>query len=258
MTPLLLAVLGGWFGDEPIADQVEIGKRIAGKFDQDQWERQLNIPPTSAKRTDIVEILGDDRKAIGQWSEGVRKLDVEWVVRLSPELMSRWFGYLSLREAWPEGELERRWGSVRQELGNKPVYILVLSAFPKKELFGLGETVSPTTDEMTNVRIVFEQGGRNIETMSYEIWDQRAETRSELDSVPWWQFTRLKPELTSMFETGYEPPIVQRGDYYRNWRWVVPTTDLAEGDVILKVLSKRKVRFAKFTSSVASSDTSKG
>jgi hypothetical protein len=246
MTPLLLTLLGSAFGEAPNQQQVELGRKLARQYDRDHWQRQLELPPNTGQLASIVEVYRDDRRVLGTWSEGIRKLDVEWAIRLSPELMSRWLGFMSEREAWGDGELDRRWNSVKQQIGDRPVFMVLLSAFPRKERLGLGETFAPSTDEIDNIRVVFEQKGRRIEASAYEVWRQRAETRSELDQVPWWQFTRLKDDLTSMFDKGYEPPIIQRGDYYRTWTWVTPASDVEEATLTLKIVSKRKVRETTF------------
>lgn len=256
MVAATLAILGSAFGEGPIAEQVEIGKRAAGRFDQEHWQRQLHIAPTG-QRADISTIFGDDRKPIGRWNEGVRKLDVEWVFRLSPELMSRWLGFLSMREGWLDGEIERRWYELRQQLAGRPVFVVVLSSFPKKELFGLDDDTPSDPATLDNLVFRFEQGGRNIGATGIEILRMRAQTRSELDMVPWWQFTRLKPVLGSLFESDFEPPIVQRGDYHRSWWWVTPDVDLADGEVAVKVMDARKTRVATFFTG-AKPGTSKG
>lgn len=251
-----LAILSWGFSEGPIAEQVELGKKVAGRYDQDHWQRQLHVLPSS-KRADISEIFGADRKPIGRWNEGVRKLDVEWVFLLSPELMSRWLGYLSMAEGWIDGEIERRWYSIRQKLDGRPVFVVVLSSFPKKELFGLDSDTPSNPETLDNVVFRFEQKGRNIGGTGYELCRMRAETRSELDRVPWWQNTRLSPELTGTLEPAFDPPIVQRGDYYRSWRWVVPDIELGDGEFAVKAIDARKTRVATFFFA-PNPDTSKG
>ncbi len=246
MTPLLLTLLSSSFGEEPIQPQVELGKKLARQYDRDHWQKQLELPPNTGQLASITEVYREDRRVLGTWSEGVRKLDVEWAIRLSPELMSRWLGFMSEREAWGDGEITYRWNSVKQLIGKRPVFLVILSAFPRKEMLGLGDSHAPSTEELDNIRVVFEQDGRRIESSTYEVWRQRAQTRSELDQVPWWQFTRLKSDLTSLFESQYEPPIIQRGDYYRTWSWVTPATDVEEAKLTLKIVSKRKIRETSF------------
>jgi len=249
MLPLIVATCSAHlFPSEPIASEVELGRKIALRHDQDDWQRKIGLIPMTAQLAKIEEVYRDDRIVLGTWNEGVRDLDVEWVIRISPELISRWFGFLEARELWPAGELESRWHSFNQQIGKKPVYVVVLSAFPKKTTFGLGDDQKPTLDEIEDVRIVFESGEQRVETSSLEIYRQRAKTRSELDQVPWWTFTRLDRELTERFAIPFEPPIVQRGNYYRIWRWVTPNDELEAGAVTIKIASRRKIRSATFVS----------
>lgn len=242
----MLTILGSGFGDAPNQQHVELGRKLALQYDRDHWQRQLDLPPNTGQLASIVEVYREDRLVLGTWSEGFRKLDVEWAIRLSPELMSRWLGFLSEREAWGDGELERRWHSIRQTAGDRPGFMVVLSAFPRKDRLGLGDTFSPNTEELDNIRVVFEQKGRRIEALTYEVFRLRAETRSDLDQVPWWQFTKFKHDLTSMFESAVEPPIIQRGDYYRTWSYVVPASNVEDAALKLKIVSKRKIREATF------------
>lgn len=237
----------GWGVNGPNMVEVSRGQKIAAKWDRDHWRRQLELPPETSQLTDISEVFQEDRVVLGTWSEGWRKLDVEWAILLSPQLISRWLGFLSVREAWPEGELVRRWEWVRQEIGDRPVFIVILSAFPKKELLGLGDTTAPSTDELENIRIVFETHGRVTEAMSYELLTTRAESRSRIDSVPWWQLTRLDGALTFEFEKRFEEPLIPRGDFHRSWRWVVPMDELVCSRTTLKIVSRRKIRSAGFS-----------
>lgn len=227
--------------------EYELGRAIARQVDRDHWRRQLNVGGDTSQLAQIGEVFRGDQVAIGQWSEGLRKLDVEWVIRLSPEMISRWFGYLSVREAWPVGESERRWAKMSQEMGIGPVYIVILSAFPKKEMLGFGDSIAPSTEEIENVRIVFDDDGRQVEAVSYELLSTRAKSRSDLDALPWWQFSRLDPYVTMEFEKRYEEPMIPRGDYHRSWRWVVPNGMIWSDRVTVKILSRRKIRSAHFS-----------
>lgn len=247
MIPFIVATYSATaFPSEPITSEVELGRKIGMRHDMDDWEYKIGRIPATAELAKIEEVYRDDRIVLGTWNEGIRDLDVEWAIRLSPPLMSRWCGFLEARELWPTNEINTRWNSITSGLGRKPVYVIVLSAFPKKTTFGLGDDQKPTLDEIEDVKIVFETNGRMVESSSFEIYRQRAKTRSELDQVPWWTFTRLSNDLTQKFEKPFEPPIIQRGNYYRIWRWVTPNDDLGTGPVTIKIASRRKICSATF------------
>jgi hypothetical protein len=239
-------VASPWFGLEPVWDQVTLGRKISQRWDRDHWRAQLELPPENSQLADVSEVFREDRKVLGTWSEGIRKLDVEWAVSVSPRLVSRWLGFLAEREAWPTGEVERRWGVIRQMLRDRQTFVVILSAFPHREMLGLGDTKPAKREEMEDFRLVFQAAGQTFESGVTEIAAMRAETRGELDRMPWWQFSPLAGLVGSPFETRFEPPVLERGEYYRRWYWVRPELELPHMDVTLRIASRRKNRLATF------------
>ncbi len=231
--------------DEPLAEQVALGRRIAGQPDQDQWERILKVEPQSAQLVPIDHLYLGDRVPIGMWSDGIRKLEVEWVIRLSPELMSRWLGYLQARELWPDREVAEQWEVLRALYGERELFVVILSAFPRQNLLDPSASERPRTDELENIEIKLYSGGQVIPAQAQEFYRQRARTRSELDRVPWWSLIPLRPVLELRFEHPFEPPLIPRGDYSRSW-WLVSPSCALGSQFELKIASRRKIRVAEF------------
>lgn len=79
----------------------------------------------------LDRLYTDDRKVTGSWFDGKIKRGVDHVIWISPSLVSRWLGYLEAKEKWPAGELERRWGRLRQDLGGKFTFVVRVCSMPR-------------------------------------------------------------------------------------------------------------------------------
>lgn len=237
---------GAFFPSSILTSEFERGRAIALRRSADDWQRRTNIGPLSGELQTITDILEQDRKAIGTWNQGLRKVDVEFVVRFSPELISRWFGFLSAREGWQKGQEVRLWQEVREQISDRPTFLVVLSTFPSQQMFGSGEEIKNPTDEMLDVVIQFESEVGITPADVDLLKTRRAKGRGELDAVRWWEFSPLAEQLRFAFDRPQEDPIIQRGDFHRAWYWVTTNEALGDGPVTLKVLSRRKIRSATF------------
>ena len=105
---LLLATgftAGPAFPAEPIRSQVVVGAELAHAAPNLSLSDPVRSPEP---RSGLGRIWKSDRKPVGWWSNGYEKKSVEHVTWLSPELISRWLGFLEAREFWRKDELQIR------------------------------------------------------------------------------------------------------------------------------------------------------
>ena len=100
----------------------------------------------------------EDRQVLGLWFDGRARRDVEDVVWLSPSYISRCLGYLQEKERWFDGELERRWTSIRSTLVGRVTLVVRLSAFPKWVDSDYGLPGKGNADEVDTVRWLWTAG----------------------------------------------------------------------------------------------------
>lgn len=243
---LLVAWSAMTLPDAPLLDEVEAGARIGRTVVQTDLEKRLDLVPGSGRQMGVEHVFEPLTVPMGWWSDGGRKLAVEWGLELSPALLSRWLGYLRERELWEEQELDRRWGRLREMVGSRRFFVVALSAFPTQPRLGLGEERRQGDEETRDVIFTLESSMGRTEPSAVMVHSRRARGKGELEAVPWWQMTPVGPEVTGVFEREYSSPLIERGDYYRTWWLVWSETDLGAGEVTMKVASKRKVRVGVF------------
>lgn len=231
------------FGEAPIRSQVLIGESI------------------QRKRRGIERTLLEDRVVIGKWFDGTRVKEAEEAIWLTPELVSRWLGYLQSREGWSDDELQRRWLLARTRLNGKLTFIVRLTAFPKKDPLEEDETAPAGTADLEDVRGVISYDGSQVDTRDH------AQTQSALLAqivghgsddvfrVAWSD----QPPLNDIFEgalaTAHNEPIdpnldFQIGDYF-GAIWLeqcdIPD-DLAGHQAFdLQIVTLHKERVARFS-----------
>jgi len=94
------------------------------------------------RASSLADCEAGDRIAIGWWSNGWKQLPVETVTWISPNMASRWFGYLNRREHWPYELLRERWDALRYRLAGRLTFVVQLCAFPKSDLLESGEDLN--------------------------------------------------------------------------------------------------------------------
>ncbi len=247
MTPFLVATLFlSTLPEDPVLDEVEKGGQIARSVAKTDLEARLGLFPGSGRALGVEHVFGTFQKPMGWWSDGGRKVAVEWGVEFSPALVSRWLGYLKARELWDDRELGVRWESIRETMGSRRYFVVALSAFPTQARLGFGDERRQGDEETRDVIFTLESSMGRTEPNAMLVLARRAKGKGELEETPWWQVTPFGEELTGVFEGTYSEPVIERGDYYRTWWLVWSETDLGAGEVKLKVASKRKVRVGVF------------
>ncbi len=232
------------FPQEPLADQVAVGRRIATA--EPRLSLQDLFRPQPPRRS-MDEIWGSDRQKVGSWSNGYLQVSTEYVVWVSPALVSRWLGFLGAREHWDDEELPLRWQTVRNALGERRAFVVQLSAFPKLPTYGVGDYERTSPEEIENVRFVYTSGAKTerMEAMRLAQWQSRE--RGDLEDFPWWQHVAFGTPLIGEFETVQFGEPLPLGDYHRAWYLV--WAEGQDADFEVRILSKRKERVAKFRSS---------
>lgn len=256
---LLMAALAGrpQFPVEPIREHLVQG-RLLGRSKPKISSRDLFHSP--APRTSFDSIWKSDMQNIGWWSNGYSKQPVEQVIWLSPELMSRWLGFLQAREYWSDDELLERWGAVRERLTGSYTFIVQLAAFPKLPTYGIGDYVRSTPEELLNVRFVMTSRATSLPLQARQLAFWQARKRDELKRFDWWRTFEFGWALTGEFDLPSEPPFLAVGDYYRAWYLVSIDTAPKFDRFEVRTLSRRKERVASFEFPIASSSggTSEG
>lgn len=237
---------GSTFPSEPVAKQVEAGASLAKR----RPGASLNDLKTSPEtRAAFSNIWGKDRKAVGFWSNGHEKVPVEHVIWISPDLISRWLGFLDQREYWEEGELQARWASITSALEGKKTFIVTLSAYPKMPFHGIGNYKRPDPAEIDKVRFVYTSGEKSKRMSAIRIADWQSRKREELDGMAWWHLTEFGRSLIGEFEEQDIAAPLPLGDYYRSW-YLVTVEDVPDEKFELRVLSRRKERVASFSTKI--------
>lgn len=245
------------FPAEPIPEHLEHGRTL-GRSKPKTSSRDLFSSP--APRTSFETIWKSDRQAIGWWSNGYSQQPVEHAIWLSPELMSRWLGFLQAREYWSDDELSERWEALRERFTGSYTFIIQLTAFPKLPTYGVGDYVRTTPEELLDVRFVMTSRSTSLalEARQLEFWQSR--NRDALESFRWWHSLEIGWALTGEFDSPSEPPFLSVGDYYRAWYLVSIDTAPKFERFEIRTLSRRKERVATFEFSIASAsaDASEG
>lgn len=232
-----------------------------------------------------------DRQSTGTWFDGKRKQGVDYVLWLSPSLISRWLGYLEAKEKWPSGELERRWERIRQDLGGRMTFIVRSCSMPRIDALE-GEIAQPApTLDAASIRFLWTSSpsplpsvaarlpmvglirggepaldssrrvppGLRIEPSVCLVGERWSRLASEVLREDWWQRVPfgepLRPELDSP-DSGYRLPL---GEFYSATHLVtlpLPATGWESPEFELRTFRPGKeqvARFSLFQSKVAGS-----
>lgn len=241
---LVCATIPGSFPHEPVKAEFESGFSLARKpkgFDYRDFLRTPN------PRRSVQSVFRDHRQYVGWWSNGYQQIPIDEVVWLSPELLSRWLGFLAAQEYLGEQEIKDRWGHLSDALGEKRAFVVRLSSFPKMSTYGVGDTERNDPTDLDHVRFVYTSGNTVIEMESFQFAHWQSRDRFELDGFLWWQWLPIAGALQSEFEKSPEEAPLPLGDYHRTWTlaWV-EGVDQEQFEV--RVLSQRKERVARFRS----------
>lgn len=86
----------------------------------------------------INEATAEDNAPLGWWWSGTNRYAVDNAILVSPNMASRWMGYLNQSEHWTYAELRSRWDDLSRKLQDKVTFVVQLSSFPKVDPLELG------------------------------------------------------------------------------------------------------------------------
>lgn len=240
----LVAAAAVVWPNHPDATEFARGQAMAPRQRTAAWRRTAGVETDTASRTLVSDLLRDHMVPLGEWSDGRRKVTVEWALRLTPEVTSRWIGWLSEREKWRSGEVPGRWNELRSRLAGRTVVVVALSAFPQRTLGGLGEENPAAQDETESVRFTWEDGMGRWPAQARRLAVRRETSPNPLDRFPWWQRSSDLQSLIGISDPTFGPGTVGMGSYKRVWWWVETPEPPHRGLLQLHVVSARKVRTA--------------
>ncbi len=91
----------------------------------------------------------------GKWFDGSKRQIVEEVIWLSPDFLSRWLGYLSVKEDWNETEIETRWIKLKARLMNEMAFVVRVSALERADPYELGLNTEPDSKSISKLKYRF-------------------------------------------------------------------------------------------------------
>jgi hypothetical protein len=244
------------FPPQPIATQVQRGVQLY----------------TAGKRLEFA--LEEDRKFVGSWFDGKRKRNVEEVIWISPELVSRWLGYLDAKEKWPAHEREMRWFELRNRLNQKLCFAVRLAAYPKIDFLEGEESEPAKLDALGPLRFSITLDGKTIpirpqgdgpiqrfsgapvdwprETLDaflHVIDERQSREAGPLEDFPWYQFAPVSHWLTPEFDVLPPRHAPRLGGYHSVWLWVeapLPEPERIRSQFELRIFGPRRERIATF------------
>lgn len=233
------------FPPVPVFEDFEIGRKMALTKSRNDLTRFGRLPLDTAELLDLDKVWRSRAVAIGSWNEGIRKIDIEWVIPLDGKTMSRWLGWLSVREGLEEPELKQKWSEIGSYFGSETNFLVILSSYPKKTPFDLADDDPQPDVETRDVRFVVSADGARTPVSASLLAFHRAENRRPLENFAWWLETPIADSLGFSFSTNTSWPIIERGDYSSAW-WIVSAEAKNYETLTLEVLSRRKIRRATF------------
>lgn len=95
------------------------------------------------------------RQTVGLWFDGSKRKVVEDVTWLSPDFLSRWLGFLSVREGWLDPEIQTRWMKLRARLLNELAFVVHVSALERVDAWESGIDTTPDSRSIQSLRYRF-------------------------------------------------------------------------------------------------------
>lgn len=201
----------------------------------------------------LDRLLLEDRQVIGRWARAYMPHDSEDVLWISPDLLSRWLGYLQESEGLTDQQVQDRWNALEGSAGRDFWIVVRLAALDKQDPLDLGMEEEAETTDLSPVKVlatVTDLSGQRIAlkpTQTTVLADVRSSDANEVIGLPWYIFSdAFKPLLPSI------PPSKPDSDLGTNEgrllfvKLPVPGSMLAGRELEVRVLSRRKNRLAHF------------
>jgi hypothetical protein len=201
----------------------------------------------------IDRVIQNDRYAVGRWSRGYIPRDAEDVIWLSPEMLTRWLGYLRANEGLGSKELKTRWGLLSDEMNGHLWFVIRLAALDKQDPLEFGADAQADTTDLSPVMIRIQAKG--LDGKPLELPQAKVKVLAKLQSSdpgaviapPWFlfdpKFSPLKPAIP--------PDAPENGLGTNEGVCLLAETDLPPNllfarELDVRIVSKRKIRIAKF------------
>jgi hypothetical protein len=193
------------FPEQPMAGQVTIGRSV--------YKSGAGIDRT---------LLGD-RVTLGTWFDGRIRRAVDTLTWVSPELASRWFGYLAERDGWSDDIIAKHWVNARHRLDRNLTFIVRLSAFPKLDPLEFGSDAPAKPETLKGVRFRLAYTPKRSNGVSAPIVASTAGTcaamlekyePADVTTRQFYSLTDLAPLFLDDGETDRLDDGIPLGDYY--------------------------------------------
>jgi len=193
-------------------------------------------------RKSIDWVFGDDCHAFGLWFDGKQERYTDEAIWISPDVASRWLGYLRMKEGWGQDELQARWKQIRAALDGRITVAVRLDSFPRQDPLEFGNYEAGTEARAGDARfdvtfelakpvegagepLASEKGSALANTYSLECDTRRLELCEsydwrELISRQWYEASDLRAAFAGQFEGSGKWTGVALGDCYQAWYWV--------------------------------------
>ena len=202
----LLGVRAIGFPEAPLAGQISAGRAV--------YHSGAGIDRT----------LGADRFTLGTWFDGRIRRAVDTVTWVSPELVSRWIGYMAERDGWSDAVIDRRWSVSRHQLDRNVTFIVRLAAFPRLDPFEFGLDAPPKPESLRGVRFRLEFSpvgtglGRREPVVASTLGTCAAlfekEEPAGVTGRPFYSLTQFVPLFLDEGEVDKPDDGIRLGDYY--------------------------------------------
>lgn len=221
----------------------------------------------------VDRIMMEDRQIIGRWFDGQLRRDMDDVTWLSPNLLSRWLGYLNAKEKWSETELAQRWETLKESFNGTLSFVVQTYALPKQGFFDLTDGAESKPRTALQVRFAVswlsEAGSGDNRHQETAVGQKKKEAPlllqdpfvsnlgifrgydlGSIDRWPWYaldqRFDPLAPEFGTRRPTEYDGVV---GDYVRAVYLVqapVPEEGIPAKNLELRVFAEGKEPIARF------------
>ncbi|MBL8086802.1 MAG: hypothetical protein JNM85_01870 [Chthonomonas sp.] len=199
-----------------------------------------------ALRNNSAAILEQrDRVTIGKWFDGFKKRDVEYVLWLNDEVLSRITGYWATREGWTDEEVQSRWTQLHRQFMGKQLLFVQLTAYPKFSTLDLVPTAPAGASDTRDPRVTLVRDGRKEFPVARLISAWQTRERAQIEAFSW---IHVIPELAAIKPQRAlppRPPLYNLGDYFGAWYLIELPEDLARPFEV-RISTAQKLRIAKF------------
>jgi hypothetical protein len=219
-------------------------------FPPEPVETDLKIGQSIAKQAGSLEDLYEKECiAMSTWFSGHDYRKIDTILWLSPELLSRWLGYLSCKEDLDETEISKRWSIISHALDGKYSFIVQLAIYPTMPFYDLTPYKKAKAFYLDNVSFNFVANKTHLKTESKKLDAWKTKYPVDFRQFRWWLYLPFGKALTPRALSTQNAPEFPLGDYHTHW-YLVSTQIHPETPSIpyfeLHIQTGNKTRIAGF------------